>query len=582
VSTDCITQQVKDWVQDFAVAAADGNARRISELFAPDGHWRDLLAFSWEPTSFPADAIASTLHRALAEVSVRDVAARPGSPPRLVSRADREVIEAVLRMRTSRGECDAVLRLHSSGPHAGKAWVLMTALHGFTGHQPRAGVDRPRRTPAGGEPPSTEDREADAPSSEPSVLIVGGGPAGLGLAARLAALDVAALVIERRARIGDSWRARYRTLSLHNPIWVNHLPYLAFPETWPTYLPKDMFAWWLENYADAMNLDYWVDSELERATRDTHSDRWRATVRCGPTWRTVSPRHIVVATGLSTTPRRPELDGLDRFGGSVLHADDYRDGARYAGCRALVIGTGTSGHDIAQELHGYGAEVHMMQRGPTTVVQVEPTAHRAYSLYGEGLPIEVADLISLAAPYPVLLESARTLTEAVRDDDAELIDRLQRAGMQVDYGADGTGFQLKYLRTGGGFYFNVGCSDLISAGEIRIVPAADLGSFEKDGLQLRSGDFLPLDLIVLATGYTGPEELVRSCFGADVADTVGPIWGLDARGEVRNMWRPTAQEGLWFHGGNLAQSRIYSHYLALQIQARELGLSSLRPPVAVG
>jgi putative flavoprotein involved in K+ transport len=78
----------------------------------------------------------------------------------------------------------------------------------------------------------------------------------------------------------------------------------------------------------------------------------------------------------------------------------------------------------------------------------------------------------------------------------------------------------------------------------------------------------------LATGYKGQEHLVGKLFGNDVATRVGPIWGFGDGDELRNMFARTPQPGLWFIAGSFAQCRIYSKYLALQIKALEIGLTS--------
>src|SRR4029077_11528343 len=100
----------------------------------------------------------------------------------------------------------------------------------------------------------------------------------------------------------------------------------------------------------------------------------------------------------------------------------------------------------------------------------------------------------------------------------------------------------------------------------------DIAAFVAEGARLRNGKTLAVDLIVLATGYKGPEYLVRKLFGDDVAARVGPIWGFGDEQELRNMFTHTAQPGLWFIAGSLAQCRIYSKYLGLQIKACEAGL----------
>jgi len=156
-----------------------------------------------------------------------------------------------------------------------------------------------------------------------------------------------------------------------------------------------------------------------------------------------------------------------------------------------------------------------------------------------------------------------------------LLDGLERIGFRLDFGENGTGWQFLYLTRGGGYYFNVGCSDLLAAGRIGLKQFADIERFERAGARLRSGELMPADLIVLATGCKGQEALVARLFGTEIAERVGPIWGFGPDQELRNMYMRTPQPGLWFIAGSLAQCRIYSKYLALQIKALEAGV--LRP-----
>jgi cation diffusion facilitator CzcD-associated flavoprotein CzcO len=261
----------------------------------------------------------------------------------------------------------------------------------------------------------------------------------------------------------------------------------------------------------------------------------------------------------------------------VLHSSEYQDGKAWIGKDALVVGTGNSGHDIAQDLHASGAHVTLVQRSPTMIVNIEPSAQLPYALYDEGLPLEDADLIAASMPLEVAKKSHALITERGRQLDKDLLDGLTRVGFQLDFGEDGTGWQFKYLTRGGGYYFNVGCSDLIVAGEIALLQFADIEQFVARGAQIRTGEMRRADLIVLATGYKGQEHLVRRLFGSAVADRVGPIWGFGSGNELRNMFTRTSKPGLWFIAGSLAQCRIYSKYLGLQIKASELGLLPIQP-----
>jgi putative flavoprotein involved in K+ transport len=210
----------------------------------------------------------------------------------------------------------------------------------------------------------------------------------------------------------------------------------------------------------------------------------------------------------------------------------------------------------------------MIQRSPTHVVSLRQ-AQRVYALYTEGMPIEDSDLLATALPYPVLIDAYKIFTELSRQVDQPLLDRLAARGFRLTAGEDNTGFQMMYLRRGGGYYFNVGCSDLIANGEIGLIDHAQIDHFVEEGVRMKDGSVLPADLVVAATGYHNPQEVVRRALGDAVAERVGEVWGVDHDGEVRNMWRPTGQPGLWFTAGSLAQCRIYSRYLALQIRMAE-------------
>jgi putative flavoprotein involved in K+ transport len=227
---------------------------------------------------------------------------------------------------------------------------------------------------------------------------------------------------------------------------------------------------------------------------------------------------------------------------------------------------------VAQDLHASGARVTMIQRSPTHIVSIQE-AQRVYALYAEGMPTDDCDLLATAMPYPVLRHAYQLSTAVSREADRALLQGLAARGFRLTEGEDRTGFQMMYLRRGGGYYFNVGCSDLIAQGRIGLVQHEDAERFVPEGLRLKDGRVLPAELLVMATGYHNQQEVVRRSLGDALADRIGRVWGVDADGELRNLWRPTAQPGLWFIAGSLAQCRIYSRFLALQITAREAGLA---------
>ena len=571
------------WVRRIDEAVRSGRPEAVIVLLDPDAYWRDVLALTWDLHTFYGTAqIAEALGRTLPTARARRFALDDTMPPRVVTRVGREVIEAVFRFETDRGHCRGVVSLTGSEAGPARAWTLLTELDRLA----RA----PDAEPAPAAPairdfgaPSWRERriaEARYHDRDPAVLIVGAGQAGLAIAARLRRFGVDALIVDRERRVGDNWRTRYDALVLHNEIWANHLPYLPFPETWPTYIPKDMLADWFEAYATFMELNVWTCADFLGGEWDPARRAWNVRVRRGDGGeRLLHPRHVVMAAGVSSIPYRPHIDGLADFAGAVLHASDFHSGNSFAGRRVTVIGTGTSGHDIAQELCSRGADVTLVQRSPSTVVNVGPdNAGKVYSLYRQGRPTEASDLLNIAVPYPLLRQGYQLLSRELAEQDAALLDSLRRVGFRLDFGTDNTGFQMKYLRKGGGYYLNVGCSQLLADGRIKLLQYRDIVRFTAAGALLADGRTHGADVVVLATGYLGQQEVVRRLFGDAVAERVGPIWGYDEEGELRNMWRRTAQPGLWFTAGSLAQCRIFSKYLALQILACEAGELPLERP----
>ena len=563
-----LTVLAEQWLARFESALRQGDANALRSLFEPDCHWRDLLAFTWDlHTSSGPSAVVSELQRHSQRAQAHGFCVDPErTPPREAKRAGQHCIEAIFRFESAEGPGAGVLRL---APGTQRAWTLLTALGELKGHEEHVGGLRPKgqsysRDFSG--PNWLDQRQAKRSYRErdPEVLVVGGGHAGLSIAARLTQRQVDTLVVDRNERVGDNWRKRYHALTLHNQVHVNHLPYMPFPPNWPVYIPKDKLANWFESYAEAMELNYWTGTEFEGGAYDEENGRWTVTLRrVDGSRRTLRPHHVVLATGVSGIPNVPRIPALEGFPGKVIHSAQYVDGEDWRGKRAVVIGTGNSGHDIAQDLYSAGAQVTLVQRSPTLVIQCDPSAQLVYALYSEGPPLEDCDLITTSVPLALAKRTHQLATEHAKNLDRPLLDALERKGFRLDFGEEGTGWQFMYLTRGGGYYFNVGCSDLIIEGKI--------GRAQYDELQR----VLPgADLVVLATGWKGQEALVGKLFGESVAARVGPIWGFGEDQELRNMFRRTPQRGLWFIAGSFAQCRIYSKYLALQIQKDLIGSRS--------
>ena len=572
-----ITNQIDEWLINFNQAISSKANKEtaielLDELFLDDCHWRDLLALTWKiQTLSGKNNVINKIYESVLNVQAKDfLVDKNRAQPREVSRADKIVIEVILTFENKFGKCEGIVRLYNDEQENRKlkAWSLLTALDELHTKETNNknlyeyNIKGPNWLDLRNEDKLYKDRD-------PEVIIVGCGQAGLSIASRLKQQNIDTLVIDKHERVGDNWRKRYHSLKLHNQVHVNHLPYMPFPPTWPTYLPKDKLAGWFEYYAESMELNVWTSTTFLDAQYDENKKKWNAKIKLSDgSIKLMRPKHIVMAIGVSSIPNRVKILGIDNFQGELMHSSDYMNGKDYKGKNVVVFGTGTSAHDVAQDLYVHGANVKIIQRSPSMVVNVEPSAQLPYQLYSEGLSTDDCDLITIASPLAVLKKTHQMLTEKTSKIDKPLLDKLKNIGFKLDYGQDNTGWQFKYLTRGGGYYFNVGASDLIADGKIKVIQFSDILDFTNSGIKMKSDDEFQIDLMITATGYKGQEYVVENLFGKSVSDKIGPIWGFDEdTQELRNMWMQTKQPGLWFHAGSLAQCRIFSKFLALQIKA---------------
>jgi putative flavoprotein involved in K+ transport len=579
-----VAAEVDQWLSSFDEALTRGDAAGAAELFGDESYWRDLVAFTWNlKTVEGREGVRDMLEHTLAHV--KPSGWRASEEP--VSAEG--VTSAWIEFETAAGPGEGHLRLIG-----GKAWTLLTTLDELKGHEQRLGPRRPKGVEHGANPERhtwLEDRRREAEelghTTQPYVVIVGGGQGGIALGARLRQLRVPTIIVERNARPGDSWRNRYKSLCLHDPVWYDHLPYIKFPPNWPVFSPKDKIADWLEMYTRVMELNYWGSTTAKSARYDEGAGEWTLIVERDGVQVTLHPKHLVMATGMSARPHVPDFEGIQRFKGDQHHSSRHPGPDRYRGKRAVVIGSNNSAHDICAALWEHGADVTMVQRSSTHVVRSESLMGAIADLYSEaavasGLSTEKADLTFASLPYRILGGLQVPVYDEIRERDADFYARLEAAGFQHDWGEDGSGLFMKYLRRASGYYIDVGASELVAGGQIKL-QAGQVDHLTRAGVVMADGSELPADLVVYATGYQSMNGAVADLISQEVADRVGKVWGLGSgtikdpspwEGEQRNMWKPTQQPGLWFHGGNLHQSRHYSLYLALQLKARAEGMDT--------
>ena len=586
-TTGSPAERTDAWLAAFEDALTAGDVDRAAGMFAATSFWRDLVAFTWNITTVENPAgVTELLTATLERTEPRSFAVE--EPP---EEAD-GVTTAWFTFETAVGRGRGLARLVEEDGET-KAWTFLTTLYELKGHEEPKG---PRR-PMGAEHGANKKRltwlerrqkeEAELGTSvQPYVLVVGGGQGGIALGARLRALGVPALVVDKHPRPGDQWRGRYKSLCLHDPVWYDHLPYLKFPDTWPVFSPKDKIGDWLESYVEAMEVPYWTSTVATKATYSPEKGEWTVEVEREGDPLTLRPKHLVLATGMSGKPNVPDLPGRDVFRGDQHHSSAHPGPDAYAGKRCVVIGSNNSAFDICGALWENDADVTMVQRSSThivksaTLMDIGLGALYSEEAVGNGVTTEKADLVFASIPYRIMHEFQIPLYEQMAERDADFYERLEKAGFRHDWGDDGSGLFMKYLRRGSGYYIDVGAADLVANGEVKLAHG-QVDHLTEDSVVLEDGTELPADLVVYATGYGSMNGWAADLISPEVADKVGKVWGLGSdttkdpgpwEGEQRNMWKPTQQQALWFHGGNLHQSRHYSLYLALQLKARYEGI----------
>ncbi|EAW22699.1 putative flavin-binding monooxygenase [Aspergillus fischeri NRRL 181] len=565
---------------------------KLSALFHNDSWWRDMLALDWDfHTIHTVSEIEQYISRN--QPQARLTAFRLQHDGRFQPRIEKPVeglrwISSMFFFESRVGRGTGVLRLTQDEAGVWKAYSLYTSLQELRSFEEPLGLRRPEGTiesmPGNSSKENWLERrreQLEFKNEEPTALLVGAGQAGLNMAARLQSLGISCLIVDRNERIGDNWRKRYRTLVTHDPVEFTHMAYLPFPRNWPQFTPKDKLADWFEAYASIMELNVWLKTSVKSAEYDDSKAQWTVTVVRGDTGseRVLHPRHIVWCTGHSGEPKIPTFPNQAHFKGTVYHGSQHHDASDYdvKGKKVVVVGTGNSGHDIAQNFYENGADVTMLQRSGTYVI----TAAKGVLMQHEGLheengpPTEEADIISESLPYPVRFALDVHFTKRAYEAEEDILNGLKAAGFELDFGVDGAGISRAYMTRGGGYYIDVGCSQLIADGKINIKRSPEeIAGFNDRGLLLKDGNALDADIVVLATGYDNMRTTVRKILGDRVADRCKDVWDLDEEGEINAMWRPSGHPGFWFMGGNLALCRIYSKFLALQIKAIEAGLAS--------
>ena len=382
--TESPTAAAQAWLTSLDDALQRRDVEAALELFGDDSYWRDFVAFTWNLKTLEGRAdIRRMLEATLDRVQPANWALAEDATG---STAAGGTVEAWTTFETGAARGYGHLRLRD-----GKCWTLLTTMQELKGFEEKKGprsdqgvaheIVRGRRSWL----ELKEEQEAKLGYEEqPYCVIIGGGQGGIGLAARLRRLGVPTIIIEKNQKPGDSWRNRYKSLHLHDPVWYDHLPYLKFPDDWPVFAAKDKIGDWLEHYTRIMELNYWSGTECVGAKFDDGTQEWTVSVLRNGSPVTLRPKQLVFALGVSGYPNIPAFDGAESFLGEQRHSSQHPGGGDWTGKKAVVIGSNNSAHDICADLWEHGADVTMVQRSSTHIARSETLMDLALGdLYSE-------------------------------------------------------------------------------------------------------------------------------------------------------------------------------------------------------
>lgn len=551
---------------------ANGDGPGFASMFIDQGIWRDKLAFTWDYRTFNTRAnIARAANDLLPSTPIKNIKFLTPAPSIQKPYPDIAYLQFVISFDTPAVNAHGVFTAVYTSD-GWQLWYANTVIDAL--------LEFPEVPPADGHMTGSisweKQRDADVADIKPDVVIVGGGQNGLALAARLKAVGVSTLIIERNDRIGEVWTKRYEYLSLHFPHWADHFPYMEYPDRWPTYTPAQKQGLFMEWYASAMELSVWTKSEVIGAEQDSNGN-WTVRVSKGQAGeRTLHPKHLVMATSLCGVPTIPVVPGMEKFKGIVRHSTAHDSSREFVGKKVLVVGTSSSGFDTAYDCARRGVNVTLLQRSPTYIMSLTHSVPRAIGNYqpvdGVRPDVEEQDRLWFATPTGPSEKMAQRNAKVLEDLDKELLNGLNAKGLKTWRGQRGTGTVTLGSTRNGGFYFDAGACEHILNGNIK-VEQGHVEKFTEDKVILSGDRERQFDLVVFATGFSNTIDSVKATLGETIASQVGPIWGVDEEGELKTAYKQSGVHNLWIFVGYLPMTRYHSKRLALRIKALIEGIS---------
>ncbi|KAE9363311.1 FAD/NAD(P)-binding domain-containing protein [Stipitochalara longipes BDJ] len=519
--------------------------------FAKSAVWRDIYALTGTSRTFyGAESILAAWEAAGGDAKPRGFEFVSGSA--MVFRAGPACwIQANYGFETNQTSSQAIVSLVQEEGEW-KVWLVRTILDSLKGIEGSADF----LAPGGGEE-IQNDVESKNGKKEFDCAIVGAGQSGLSIAGRLKALGVSYVVLEKNPEVGDNWRKRYDYCKLHLPRETAHLPFERTfgSDKLPEYLSKDQVAKGYKDWVEKYGINVWTDSKLEHGDWNPAENKWTLNVLQGKEKREIVCSHVVMAVGAGgQIPKMPEYANREIFTGDALHSVYYKNASAWNGKHGIVIGAGTTAHDMAEDMLEAGlASVTIVQRNPTYVIPAEYIRDVVSHSYNEHIPTSVADQLTWSIPPPIMALLYKGMATHRSSLEPERFNALEKVGFRLE--RDGSLAEHIFKRFGG-HYVDVGASAKISKGLIKVKSDSLPVRYVEDGLEFEDGERLPADVVVFATGF----------------DKMGDWWGIDNQGEIRSAFRPCEQRGMWYAGGDQSQCRYFSRFVALSIKADVMGV----------
>ncbi|KAF8204468.1 hypothetical protein K438DRAFT_1819954 [Mycena galopus ATCC 62051] len=539
----------------------------LDALFHPDAFWRDHVSLSWSlrtfhPSSVISDKVLPLLSRA--DIVPSSIVLQEEEVHAITFPNGFSVVRAPFTFWTSnpKAECTAAFKLIRMKNGDVKVFTVTTALQELA-------ITPWEKLPSAGSP--------SIPSAVPAsldVLVIGGGHAGLSISAYLKSLDINFAMIEKQPAIGDSWTKRYDSTTLHTTRLFSGLPFIAFPDDFPQFVPAKLVASYYAKYVQDLQLPAYPGRDCVSAVWNDAQMQWTVTLEGAAATEVLSARNLVFAVGIGgRRPIMPDFPGIDSFLGESLHSSVYKDASLWAGKRVAIVGASTTACDVALDSFRAGADAVIIQRGPTRIYPQEHIRNIQAIFWNPETPVEVGDVMSTEDPVVLQATLTNLIMNRMKDNhDPEYYEALRRAGFLAT--VEGSLQQQVFCRSGA-HYPDVGACGAIARGEIKVKSGAKIEAITPTGVAFSNGTKLDVDVIVYATGFEkDARSVVAAIVGAEQAALLEPVWGLDAEGEVRGCWRPSGHDHIWFHGGELQTMRYYAKFLALQIAAE---IANVRP-----